>query len=86
MLCGPCNSTLTKPDHAYQQFSDWAFASAATLHERDAIDYVAIFGAAYREKALLGVICNGGRAPRGLTRAAIISVGSRQLEALRTAP
>lgn len=53
MLCGPCNSTLTKPfDLAYQQFSDWVFASAATLHERDAIDFAAIFGEAYHEKTL----------------------------------
>jgi hypothetical protein len=54
MLCGPCNSTLTKPfGHAYQQFSDWAFASPATLHGRDAIDFAAIFGGAYREKPLI---------------------------------
>jgi hypothetical protein len=39
-------------DHAYQQFSDWAFASAATLHERDAINFSAIFGEAYRENTL----------------------------------
>lgn len=53
MLCGPCNSTRTKPfDHAYQQFSDRVLASAATLHERDAIDFGVIFGEAYREKTL----------------------------------
>jgi hypothetical protein len=53
MLCGPCNSTRTKRfDQAYQQFSAWVLDSAATLHERDAIDFADIFGEAYREKTL----------------------------------
>ena len=53
MLCGPCNSARTKPfDQAYQQFSDWVLGSAATLHEKDAIDFAEIFGDAYREKSL----------------------------------
>ena len=39
MLCDACNSTRTKPfDHAYQQLPDWVLASAATLHERNAIE------------------------------------------------
>jgi hypothetical protein len=53
MLCGPCNSTRTKPfDQAYQEFSDWVLASPATLHGKDAIDFAEIFGDAYGEKSL----------------------------------
>lgn len=53
MLCGLCNNTRTQPsDYAYQQFSEWVLASAATLHERDSIDFAEIFGEAYREKTL----------------------------------
>lgn len=56
MLCGPCNNARTQPfDQAYQQFSGWVLVSAATLHEKDAIDFADIFGDAFRENS--SILC-----------------------------
>jgi hypothetical protein len=53
LLCRPCNNARTKPfDQAYHEFSDWVFATATTLHSKEAIDFAEIYGAAYAEKSL----------------------------------
>jgi hypothetical protein len=53
MLCRPCNNARTKPfDQAYDRFSDWSFDSASTLHLKEEIDFVEIYGSAYIEKSL----------------------------------
>jgi hypothetical protein len=53
MLCAPCNNVRTQPfDQAYQQFSEWVLASAATLYGYEGIDFAEIYGDAYVEKGL----------------------------------
>ena len=53
MLCRPCNNARTKPfDRAYQTFSDWVLATAATLHSKEEIDFAEIYGDAHAEKSL----------------------------------
>jgi hypothetical protein len=48
MLCCACNNATTKPfDQAYQKFSDWVLANSATLHDKNEIDFVEIFGDSY---------------------------------------
>jgi hypothetical protein len=53
MLCRPCNNARTKEfDLAYQTFSDWVLATAATLHDKESIDFEDIYGSTYAEKSL----------------------------------
>jgi hypothetical protein len=52
MLCCACNNARTKPyDQAYQEFSDWVLTHTTTLHDKEEIDFVEIFGDAYAAKS-----------------------------------
>ena len=59
MLCRPCNNARTKPfDRAYQTFSDWVLATAATLHSKEEIDFAEIYGDAHaREPQSSALFC-----------------------------
>jgi YgiT-type zinc finger domain-containing protein len=53
MLCCACNNARTRPfDKAYQAFSNWVLAMGATLHEKEEINFVEIFGMAWEARTL----------------------------------